>query len=295
MSRRTLCALALITGLMGAASPATGYVRTLTSRGNPLSWHETCVFLVPPMYPPFGLTQVDVLAAFQAAADAWTQVAGSYLRFELEPVAAGKVAEYLPSGKNENVLVLLESGWPHDADAAALTTLTYLASSNPATDGRLVDTDVEVNMEGFSFTTSGARDAHDLQNVMTHELGHVIGLDHTCDDGLVIPTPRDHLGNTIPACMTEAQINQLPPAVTEATMFNYAAPEEIDKRTLEADDEAGIAAIYPLAQDPGVCAPPDLHLDEECHCGSGGGPLHTLPCLLAFGWLLLVRSRRRSR
>lgn len=295
MSRPILAALLLAAGLLGASPPAAGYVRTLTSRGNPIRWQESCVFLVPPVETPSELLQAEVLAALQASAEAWTQVAGSYLRFVMEPAASGKVAQFIESGKNENVLVFVESGWAHDPQAAALTTLTYLASSNPATDGRLVDTDVEVNVDHFSFTTSGEPNRHDLQNVMTHELGHVVGLDHTCDDGVVTPTPTDHLGNPIPSCKTREEIDRLPAAITDPTLFNYAAPEEIDKRTLEPDDQAGIVAIYPAAEDPGVCAPPDPSLQEPCACGSGQGPLHTLPWLLAFGWMLLRRSRRRSR
>lgn len=295
MTRPILAALLLAAGFLGAAPPAEGYVRTLTSRGNPIRWHESCVFLVPPLETPVDLPQAEVLAALQASAEAWTQVAASYLRFVMEPAASGKVAQFIESGKNENVLAFVESGWPHDPYAAALTTLTYLASSNPATDGRLVDTDVEVNVDNLSYTTSGEPDKHDLQNVMTHELGHVVGLDHTCDDGEVSPTPTDHLGNLIPSCKTRDEINRLPASVTDPTMYNYAAVEETDKRSLEPDDQAGIAAIYPLAQDPGVCAPPDLSLDEPCSCGSGQGPLHTLPWLLVFAWVLLRRSRRSSR
>lgn len=292
MRRAVLPTLVLVAGLAGAAHPAAGYVRTLTSRGNPLSWHESCVFLVPQMEPPSGLTSAEVLSAIAAAAKSWTDVAGSYLRFVIEPAAPGLTAVYRESQANENVVVFVESGWPHDADAVALTTLTYLASSNSAVDGRFVDTDVEMNMEHFSFTTSGEVGKHDLENVLTHEIGHAVGLDHTCDDGFVVPTPTDHLGNTIPWCKP---IEQLPLSIRAATMFNYADVEETDKRSLEPDDEAGISAIYPLAQDPGICAPPNLDDGETCHCGTEGPGRPSLPVVLAFGWLLAAWRRRRRR
>lgn len=288
----------LLATLMVAAPQAEGYVRTLTSRGNPIAWHETCVFLVPPLETPAHLPPAEVLEAIRASAQTWSDVPESYLRFVLEPAAAGKVPEFRERGNNENVVVFVESGWEHDRAAAAITTITYIASSSASEDGRILDTDVELNTEDYPYSTSLAEDKHDLQNILTHELGHVLGLDHTCDDGTVEPTPLDHLGNEIPSCYP---IRNVPPEISATTMFNFAEIGETDKRTLEPDDMAGIAAIYPLARDPGVCAPPDLSLRKPCGCGAaegggGGGHRHALPWLLVSLWLTwrLGRSRRAA-
>ncbi|MDB4987842.1 MAG: hypothetical protein JWN04_3020, partial [Myxococcaceae bacterium] len=59
---------------------------------------------------------------------------------------------------------------------------------------------------------SCARDAVDLQNVATHEIGHFLGLAHSAD--------------------------------ARATMWCAAERGDHEKRTLESDDELGLCAMY---------------------------------------------------
>ena len=76
--------------------------------------------------------------------------------------------------------------WEHtDAPLAlAITTSTFTPST-----GKLLDADIELNWPSFLFTTVDAPacvppkvdlgcDATDVQNAMTHELGHALGLAH---------------------------------------------------------------------------------------------------------------------
>ncbi|HZZ86095.1 MAG TPA: matrixin family metalloprotease [Anaeromyxobacteraceae bacterium] len=63
----------------------------------------------------------------------------------------------------------------------------------------------------------------DVQNTVTHELGHVLGLAH----------PPDH---------------------PEDTMAATAAPGETSKRVLAADDVEGICSVYPAPKPSGGCA-----------------------------------------
>lgn len=287
-----LLALGLMAAILGASSPARGYVRTLSSHGNPIFWAESCVFLVPPASAPSELTEAEMMAAIEAAASTWSEVATSYVRLVIDPAQEGLRAEYLYDSPNVNAVVFVAHGWPHDPNAAGLTTLTYIASDRASEDGRIFDADVELNEEQFDFSTTGAPALHDLQNVLTHELGHVLGLDHTCDDGLITPTPVDENGATIPACYP---IAALPPKVTEATMFNFAYPGETSKRDLSADDIAGVTAIYPLAEDPHRCEPPTMTPSKQCGCASGSTTLPGVPGVLALGLLLGWRRRRRRR
>lgn len=62
--------------------------------------------------------------------------------------------------------------------------------------GTILDADVIFNGQGFSFSTDGAPGSFDVQDVATHELGHLLGLDHSgwagstmypyVDEGLVL-------------------------------------------------------------------------------------------------------------
>ena len=77
--------------------------------------------------------------------------------------------------------------WDSDERTIALTLTTYDEKS-----GIIYDSDMQLNASGFVFTTADSPPcaqpvttggntcvATDVQNTMTHEIGHLIGLDHT--------------------------------------------------------------------------------------------------------------------
>ena len=134
-----------------------------------------------------------------------------------------------------------------EASTLALTTVSYGTSS-----GQIFDADIELNgwdgqsvsPPGFYFTCADPPAATcaslgqpgciewDVQNTVTHEAGHVLGLGHNCDPGA--PTCPDPL----------------------ATMYPKAKMGETSKRDLQPDDIDGICTLYPL--------------DKGCGCGSTG-------------------------
>ena len=85
---------------------------------------------------------------------------------------------------------------------------------NPTT-GVESESDVVFNTY-YSWSVTGAAGAFDLQNIATHELGHALSLDDLYGSG-----------------------------DTEKTMYGYASKGETKKRTLDADDMAGIVYLYP--------------------------------------------------
>lgn len=173
------------------------------------------------------LTRDVTFASFAA----WEGPACSDLRFPFAGVADVQAGYNDEGGPNQNVLVAVHRGWLYQTGAIAVTTTAY----DPAT-GIVVDADIEVNAVHFTFvdvqTSTECGDAMrkmDLRNTLTHEIGHVLGLEHPPN------LPR----------------------YTEATMFASAPACETKKRTLAQDDIDGLCFIYPAGGEAQQCYPPD--------------------------------------
>ena len=117
----------------------------------------------------------------------------------------------------------------------------------------------------------------DLQNAITHEMGHFLGLDHTCYNPLSPGTtgrPIDSTGTPVPDCDVATR------DVQDTTMYPSAMPGDTQKRTLAPDDRAGVCGIYPVGD-----APPDGVIRGGCGaCAVGdGGPTSAAAGALAGG------------
>ena len=78
--------------------------------------------------------------------------------------------------------------------------------------GRILDADILFNGRGFGFTTSGEARHFDIQDVATHELGHVLGLDHSGWAG--------------------------------SSMYPFVDPSVILHRSLSEDERRGLREVY---------------------------------------------------
>jgi MYXO-CTERM domain-containing protein len=150
--------------------------------------------------------------------------------------------------------------WGHSRTAIALTTLTFLRHTGVA-----LDADVEFNAAGFLFTTVDGPPcpasrpgvgcvATDLQETLTHELGHVVGLDHIDGSG--------------------------------STMAPTAPPGETSKRRIDPGTAAGFCQIYPRGQPSPSCdpaaGPPGA---PGCGCqGASSGPALLGLAVAALAW-----------
>jgi hypothetical protein len=181
----------------------------------------------------------------------------------------------------------------HDPSAIGLTSVFYVDRPGIVGDGTILDADVELNGVNFTFTvdvtSATARPGTtvaDLENTLTHELGHVQGLAHTCWDHIAPEPPLDDAGNPIPDCN-----GPVPDAILNTTMYPYALmPGETSKRNLSADDVRGICELYPA---PTASPPPGCYAELDGGCAVGGrARAHDLaPALLL--WLAALGRRRR--
>ncbi len=209
----------------------------------------------------------------------WTSVDCSDFGLEVLGIKVVRPG-YNESGPNENVITFIDAseGWAYSPSIIAVTTNTFETSS-----GRIIDSDIEVNRHHFELVVADALPScdpetgvMDLQNTLTHEVGHAIGLDHP-------PSTRTY---------------------AETTMFASAPSCETKKRSLAEDDIAGLCEIYPTGLPVAQCFPPNgpLFTVVEQDDGFGGcstlgrgaaperlGPLVLLGVFLGLG----VRARRR--
>ncbi|MDD9936328.1 MAG: matrixin family metalloprotease [Myxococcales bacterium] len=187
-------------------------------------------------------------------------------------------AEYNQRSGNANTIYFvdnwLELGLPFDAFG-----LTMIWHSPE--DGEIFDADMQLNETQGRFTVCDDRcepGTVDLENVITHEAGHFLGLGHS--------------------------------EVSDATMHSRASTGETSKRTLEADDIEGICHIYGDLDAPDCDVSdfqPDHGFSPECAGPEGALPAKNGLCSIgapaptpgvAGGFLLalvLVLARRRSK
>jgi hypothetical protein len=291
--RRATMALAALACAAAMASPALAYVRHRTEAGQSFAWDQTCIPITA--YPGNfdDVSAAQVRAAASGAASAWSALAvsGTFLDIQVGVSAAAAPAAVYD---HHNSLTFRQSWCCTHADAAvAVTTLFASASS-----GTIRDADIEVNAEFFSFAdvaadpSSGVR--FDLQNMLAHEMGHLIGLDHPCyDPATAVERPVDNLGQPAPNC------DDAPDDIRQSTMFVSTMAGELSKRTLEPDDELAVREMYPLARDPMICpavGPPPTDDDVGCRVAAGaGGAGKRLAALVVMAGVVACAARRRRR
>lgn len=148
--------------------------------------------------------------AIRGAMEAWNGASGSRARLS-ESLANRDRRDW--QANDVNLVVFDEnnsSGFFSGASGiVALTPVTFF------TDGRIIDADVLFNGKNFSFTTKGEIGRFDVQDVATHEFGHLLGLDHS--------------------------------GVCGATMYPYVDTRVILHRSLSLDDQRGMRHMYPAS------------------------------------------------
>ncbi len=281
--------------------PPLGYVRTVNSTGAELYWASGCAFITYDSAGTSHLAGDQEFDIMDAALQTWRSATETcaYIAFAFNPPESDREVGF----DRVNLMKFRDTRWckPATADepeecyesaAAALTTLFFVDDADSDRNGEILDSDIELNGVNFSISSQGSSLGSppcmsDLRNTFTHEVGHLLGLDHTCWTN-VGPQPVDGEGNPVPSCG-----GALSPEITEATMFNYQECGEESKATLEPDDIAGICAIYPLADNPNECSEVS---DRRGCCAVASqrrSPASHLPLLLFAGAVLLFRRRRR--
>ncbi len=314
-----LAVLGVFALLVLAVPHAEAFVRSRTKSCRPVFWPQTCLY-VQPDSELLGddMPAAAATTAIQNAVQAWNEHLGvssfMQLRYlpprgvqEVNPLDGLQLLKFRRDRWCRPKTATTESELCFDQSATAVTTVTFISRpSDPVTDGTIIDADIDFNAVDFHFfdadqglAPTGGRTPVDLWNTVTHELGHVMGLEHPCR---LFP-------GAIPACVVDGQDNPLPACaevesgrfmdaqlqtIYESTMYPTSAPGETTKRLPHADDVAGIITTYPQARDPLTCRLPAVVVNAGC----AASPLmatHQAAPLFASGVMLALLVRRRRR
>ncbi|MEE2903399.1 MAG: matrixin family metalloprotease [Myxococcota bacterium] len=243
-----------------------------------LRWEQAAPIKLAVRANPNRRTDIVLLEnAIAASLNSWSEPSCSSLDFEY----IGEVSADRPLSEVSQVISISED-WQADDSVVGLTTMTYTDKTGLIRYGK-----IELNEVDFVFIDALPDGActfsrqYDLQSVLTHEIGHLIGLAHlSVEDALL----REELGED-PATMSRA--------VDSCT---------IDFRTLEADDLEAACYVYPAGQNSRSCATLPLQqtpfaTNEPFSCQALGsnspGEAFIYIALILFGILSRMRSRDR--
>jgi hypothetical protein len=273
-------------------APAAAYVRTRASAGAPEAWGGACVAFTVHLGDLPGASAEDVQQAVTAAAATWSAPAVDCTDLQ---VAVSFAEGPGPAAADDGLNAIGDrpDGWctTESAPRAACASPSELALTTVFTrrgQGQIVGADIQLNTLAFLWGRLDGRGAggphrQDLQNALTHELGHALGLDHPCWTG-VGPRATDDAGQPVPDCY------DAPDEVQRSVMYPAVDPGDVSHRALSPEDVRAICAIYPRrAEGPAACpAPP------PAGCATGGRATGAVgPLVLAA--LALARRRARRR
>ena len=287
---RPLGAALLVVVVACASRPAFGYVRTPSAgNGSPLFWSSPTLKLVPDA--PAGVGSLDrngTLEAIRMALGAWSQPGVACSRVQLSLDANSGSRSF---GEYQVVRLLFRKDYwgrlgrddvlsRYDPKMLAVTTLSAKKDGS----GEIVSADIEINAIHYRWgDLSSPRPevgAQDLVTTLVHEIGHVLGLGHTCDDGDGL---KDDTGASLPSCVARSSGLE---AARKTVMFPApnGAPGLV-RRELSSDERRALCTIYPRKASGCGC-----RLSPAMSC-SEGGAIH-LVVLAALGAAIRAAGRR---
>jgi len=114
-----------------------------------------------------------VVNAVQQSFLSWQVITGQSMRFQFAGTKAGASVNCSDS---INSVLWLESNWPNSKFILAITKNTFLLESPPT----FIDADIIVNGQDYIWSDKeNVPGKVDIQEVLQHEAGHFLGLQHT--------------------------------------------------------------------------------------------------------------------
>jgi len=223
MTRGVALTLAFLLTI-GSASPH-AYLKlgaVLNGRVIDATWHQQPIGYFISDRPGNGVTAMDLLAATQRATATWSGVASANVRFAFQAMTTA------PAEGIDGKTVLGFIDRP-DLDRVLGATSFLIDTAT----GEIAEADIFFNSRfAFSVAPNGQADRVDLESVVVHELGHLLGLGHSA----IGETERSSSGSR--RVIGSGSV-MFPIAMTAGATAD---------RTLQGDDIAGLSDLYPSGQ-----------------------------------------------
>jgi Matrixin/Domain of unknown function (DUF4214) len=223
--RRSMTALFLMASLLSWVIPAPAYTLQYAnpSATPQIKWANTTItiaFSTSLNSPPPNIKAgSDVVGAARRALAHWSQ--NSNIRF-IETTSTAQSISPGGSQGGDGINLISVANTPENAAVFPACGSTLIKTGqtrviyNPDT-GAILESDIVIN-PCLQFSTDGTPGTYDLESTLTHELGHLLGLEHS---GVIGATMQPQQGQN--------------------GLYNLPA---LTPRTLSEDDRAGIHALY---------------------------------------------------
>jgi len=172
--------------MLTALSLASAGTIKVNSVGEELHWNDAEVSFALNTSGSHGLSSAAIEDLAVLAANEWSTIEGSWLNISIDATTSADE----PNQYDETQAIYFQDDWDQDE---RLLALTYVWSIEG---GEILHVDMEINTEDHDWSASGAANANDLLNTLTHEFGHAVGLDHSSDNHASMASTT-HVGEII--------------------------------------------------------------------------------------------------
>lgn len=221
--------------------------------GSPVPWSSARVEFELGSNDDRTLSAAEFQSIAVSALDRWDEATCG----GLELVVSGWATMGAASGDRRNTITFVAQGWAArglPAGAGAFTDVVYERQGGEH--WVIVEADIYINSDEYRWGASDMPQSgvRDLNVILTHEVGHALGLLHPCEEAVTTEAP---------VCATDTAFGQ-------TVMYPVYVPGNLN---LSPDDRAGLCVTFDCSgcycSSPGGCVPevPGCGGDSDCEPG----------------------------